>query len=80
MPAVKNKRALNSAWVSKWKKAKKVKFNPREVIITPNWERVESAIIFFISHSAKATVPAINMVIVPIISKASFQFGIWLNS
>lgn len=44
---------------------------PKLVIITPNWLRVDSAIIFFKSHSVIAEAPAINIVRQAIISKVS---------
>ena len=40
------------------------------VIITPNWLRVDSAMIFFISPSKVAAVPAINIVVLPIIKSS----------
>lgn len=76
-PAVRNNNALKSAWVIKWKKARVVKFNPRLVIITPSWDKVDRAIIFFISHSAMAALPAINIVIVAIIKSVLLKNGIW---
>ena len=42
-------------------------FKPRLDIITPNCLKVESAIIFFMSHSAIALNPAISIVNVAII-------------
>lgn len=68
-PAARNKRALNRACVIRWKNASVGRLRPRLLIITPNWERVDKAIIFFISDSVKAAVPAINMVIDAIINK-----------
>jgi hypothetical protein len=62
LPAQINSRALNIAWVIRWKKAKFVKFREILVIITPSCLRVESAIIFFISVSTIAFIPAISIV------------------
>ena len=42
-------------------------------IMTPSWLRVDSAMIFFISHSNNADIPAINIVIVAIISRMVFD-------
>lgn len=41
----------------------------RLAIITPNWLRVDRAIIFFISHSDVALIPAISIVRVAAIIK-----------
>ena len=46
----------------KWKNARLGKFNLKLVIITLSWDKVERAIIFFMSASASAEVPAINIV------------------
>ena len=57
-----NSRALNMAWVIKWNRAtlgSPILILP---IITPNWLRVERAIIFFRSGSIVAASPAINIV------------------
>lgn len=47
------------AWVSKWKKVKSGRPKARLIIITPNCLRVDKAIIFLISDSAIAAIPAI---------------------
>lgn len=47
----------------RWKKARLGEPSPRLAIITPSWLSVDRAIIFFKSHSAKAAIPAINIVI-----------------
>lgn len=60
---MRNSKALNRAWVIKWKNASLGRFILSLLIITPNWDRVDRAIIFFISHSAIAAIPAINIVI-----------------
>lgn len=62
MPAAINRRALKRAWVIKWKKAKPGSLIEIVEIITPSWLRVDRAIIFFRSHSARADIPAISMV------------------
>lgn len=72
-PAHTNRRALNRACVIKWKRVKLGIFKASLAIITPNCLKVDRATIFFKSCSAKATVPAINMVIDDIINK------IWQN-
>lgn len=50
-PAHKKRSALNNAWVIKWKKVKLNIPRLREVIIRPNWLKVDKAIIFLISIS-----------------------------
>lgn len=62
-PAVRNNKALNSACVIRWKNARFGRFILNLLIITPSWDRVDRAMIFFISHSAMAAIPAINIVI-----------------
>jgi hypothetical protein len=59
-----------------WKKAILGMFNPILIIINPNWLSVDSAIIFFISHSVVALSPAINMVIVLITRMVVLNRGI----
>lgn len=61
-PAPINRRALNSAWVVIWKNVSLGRLKPSLVIIMPSCLRVDSAIIFFISHSVVALSPAINIV------------------
>lgn len=56
--------ALNRAWVIRWKNARLGRFIPILLIITPNCLRVERAITFLRSHSARAFIPAMNIVIV----------------
>lgn len=53
-----NKEALNKACETKWKKPKTT--NPKEIdlIIKPNWLKVDRAITFFKSHSKLAITPA----------------------
>jgi len=63
-PAQINRRALNSAWVTKWKNAISGIPSPKVNIIRATWLNVDRAIIFFMSHSAIALALAINMVIV----------------
>lgn len=53
---------MNRACVIRWKNAREGIFIARLYIIVPNWLRVESAIIFFISHSAIAANPAMQAV------------------
>lgn len=65
-PAPINNNALNRACVVMWKKVSMGRFSPKLVIIIPNCLSVDSAIIFFISHSVVALTPAINIVDVAI--------------
>jgi hypothetical protein len=44
-------------------------FSPILVIIIPSWLRVDRAMIFFMSHSVVALIPAINIVETAINSK-----------
>ena len=62
MPAEIKSRALNRAWVMRWKKASLGRFMARVATIKPSWLRVERAIIFLRSHSAMADMPAISIV------------------
>lgn len=79
-PAQIKRRALNRAWVRRWKNAKEGKFSPIAPIITPSWLRVESAIIFFRSHSIMATDPAINIVMAAIRRRMVLNFeNVWRN-
>lgn len=57
-----NNRALNRAWVIKWKKARLGEFILNLAIITPSCLRVDKAMIFFKSHSVIAESPAISIV------------------
>lgn len=57
-----NRRALNRAWVNKWKNANKGMLSPIAAIIMPSCLKVERAIIFFRSHSNMAVSPAIKVV------------------
>ena len=61
-PAQMKSKALNNACVIKWKKANLGRPTDKANIITPNWLKVDKAIIFFISHSVSAAIPAINIV------------------
>lgn len=65
VPAHTNSKALNRAWVMRWKKAIIGEFNPSAINITPNWLRVERAIIFFRSFSYRADRLAIIQVVTP---------------
>lgn len=62
VPAQIKRSALNSAWVNRWKNARRGKFSPIAAIITPSWLNVERAMIFLRSHSIIATDPAISIV------------------
>lgn len=52
-----------------------VKPRPKLDIITPSCLKVDRAMIFFMSHSAMAAVPAINMVKVAIIKSVWLKRG-----
>lgn len=67
VPAEINRSALNRACVIRWKNAKLGSIIAILDIITPSWLRVDRAMIFFISVSAIAAIPAINMVDMAII-------------
>lgn len=54
--------ALNRACITMWNMAMLGKPRPMAVIIIPSCLRVDKAIIFFMSHSVVALIPAINMV------------------
>ena len=75
MPAPINNRALNIAWVIRWKNLKWGRDKEIAPIITPSCLRVDRAIIFFMSHSNRADIPAINIVEVATINKIVFEFG-----
>lgn len=68
MPTQMNSKALNIAWVSKWKRVSSGLCRPRAMNIRPNWLKVDKATIFFRSVSTIAATPADIMVIVPKIS------------
>lgn len=63
------------AWVIRWKKARFGRFKPRLAIITPSWLKVERAMIFFISVSTIAAIPAISIVIEAIIKRDLLKRG-----
>lgn len=67
VPALINRSALKVAWVIKWKNAIVGALKEILIIIIPSWLNVESAIIFFMSVSNRAAVPAIRVVSVEII-------------
>lgn len=75
MPAQINNRALNRAWVIRWKSANLGCCSPRAAIITPNCLRVERAMIFFRSHSRTALRPAISIVRVLVNKRAGANHG-----
>ena len=62
MPAHRNIRALNIAWVIRWKKVHSGRLRARLIIITPSWLRVDSAMIFLRSFSMVAAILAIRIV------------------
>ena len=62
LPAQTNNKALNMACATMWKYARFIRPRPRLVIIIPNCLRVDSAMIFFMSHSVVALRPAITIV------------------
>ena len=57
-----NSRALNRAWITIWINAICGNPSPILVIIIPSCLRVDKAIIFFMSHSVVALIPAIIIV------------------
>jgi len=75
VPAEMNSRALNRAWVNRWNVASVGILRAMVAIIKPSCLSVERAIIFFKSFSAIADVPAINMVVVAVRSKAGLIRG-----
>lgn len=75
VPAHTNSRALNRAWVIKWKRVKLGILRASLAIMIPSCLSVDRATIFFRSCSARATVPAINIVSDDIISKIWQKLG-----
>lgn len=69
------RRALNRAWVIRWKNVIRGRPIARVAIITPNWLRVERAIIFLRSHSVMAAIPAINIVIDAAYRRVGWNIG-----
>lgn len=61
-PAQIKSRALNMAWVIKWKKVRFCSPKAKVDSITPSWLSVDRAMIFFRSHSTMADIPAISIV------------------
>jgi hypothetical protein len=72
-PAPINSKALNSACVTMWKNVNIGRLSAKLVIIIPNCLNVDRAIIFFMSHSDRALIPAINIVVVEI--RSSMQLN-----
>lgn len=70
--------ALNRAWVRRWKYVNRGKYSASLAIITPSCLSVDRAIIFFRSHSTRATDPAINIVSVAVSRSPECRWGIWL--
>lgn len=66
LPAEMNSRALKRAWIAMWMNAISGRFSPSLVIIIPSCLSVDSAIIFFMSHSVIAENLAISIVETPI--------------
>lgn len=62
LPAQINKSALNRAWITIWINASCGNPRPILVIIIPSCLKVDSAIIFFMSHSVVALIPAMIIV------------------
>ena len=56
-------KALNKAWITRWKKATCTFPKERVTHMNPNCPRVEYATIRFISYSCKAEIPAIKTVV-----------------
>lgn len=74
MPQQINNNALNNACEIKWKNARETRFIAIDVTITPSCLRVDNAIIFFISFSSVAAIPAISIVETPMINNSSLKF------
>jgi hypothetical protein len=68
-----NSKALNNAWVNKWKKAKPERPIEIFIIIRPNCLKVDKTIILFKSNSKFAPRPAINIVNPEINNKIMFN-------
>lgn len=79
-PAQMKRRALNMAWVMRWKMASFGRFRPRLAIITPSWLRVERAMIFFMSDSSMAASPAMNIVKEAISSVAWLKYWVLVRA
>jgi len=71
-----NSNDLNRACVVMWKKARAGRPSPKLVIIIPSWLRVDNAIIFFMSHSVVALIPAISIVETAINRRILLKAGI----
>lgn len=78
-PAQMNRRALNSAWVSRWKNAKEGRCRANAPIINPNCLSVDSAITFFRSHSVSAEEPARNIVRVALKRRRGVSAGVFFR-
>jgi hypothetical protein len=76
VPAHIKRRALNNACVTRWKNANVGAPKPKLIIITPSWLKVDRAIIFFMSHSVIALIPAIRVVSVAIIINTLLNMGV----
>ena len=74
IPAHINNIALKNAWDNKWKKDNMGLPIPKVNIIIPSWLSVDNAMIFFISISNMAVIPAIIIVIIPINNKIYLIF------
>lgn len=61
--------------MSKWNKVKYGCAMARLAVITPSWLRVDRAIIFFMSHSFTAFIPAINIVSIATIRRILWKRG-----
>ena len=64
-PTHMKRRALNMAWVMRWKNLRAFKVRARATAITPNCERVLKATIFLRSISPHAHSPAMRSVTDP---------------
>lgn len=79
LPAVIKRSALNSAWVSRWKRVKEGIPSAKLIIIKPNCLNVERAITFFMSISVIADNPAISIVREAIISRKELKNCNWFK-
>lgn len=75
IPTHMKSKALNIAWVTRWKKHKEVNPKLRVVAIKPNWLRVERATTCFMSRFRRAQYLADIMVISPVVRRRLLKVG-----
>ena len=79
-PAPRNSRALNQAWVKRWKTAALYAPTPRPNIIRPRWLMVEYATMRLMSSWATAQIAAIRLVSAPRVAITASDAGLAANS